>query len=74
MELPPVKEELGNVELVKITSIKEHPLNNEIYSSSRKQDDEELQDNIKLYGLLQPIIVDRKTNYIISGNRRFQMM
>lgn len=72
MELPPVKEELGNVELVKITSIKEHPLNNEIYSSSRKQDDEELQDNIKLYGLLQPIIVDRKTNYIISGNRRFQ--
>jgi|TARA_B110000263_G_scaffold250193_1_gene271457 hypothetical protein len=29
-------------------------------------------ETIKIYGLLQPIIVDKKTNYIISGNRRFQ--
>lgn len=29
-------------------------------------------DNIRIYGLLQPIIVDKNTNYIVSGNRRYK--
>ena len=66
-----IEEELSQIELVNISSIKEHPINREIYSSSRKSEDEELEENIKLYGLLQPIVVDEKTNFIISGNRRF---
>ena len=66
------QEKLDEVQWVDISKIKEHPSNKEIYSSGRKVEDEELEENIKLYGLLQPIIVDKKTNYIISGNRRFQ--
>jgi hypothetical protein len=66
------QEKLDEVQWVDISKIKEHPLNKEIYSSGRKGEDEELESNIKIYGLLQPIIVDKKTNYIISGNRRFQ--
>mgnify|MGYP000226911851 CR=1 FL=1 len=71
-QLQPKQEKLDEVQLVDISKIKEHPLNKEIYSSSRKKEDEQLEENIKLYGLLQPIIVDKKTNFIISGNRRFQ--
>ena len=72
IEYEPQPEKLDEVEWVDISKIKEHPINKEIYSSGRKSEDEELEENIKLYGLLQPIIVDKKTNFIISGNRRFQ--
>ena len=72
IEYEPPQEKLDEVQWVDISKIKEHPLNKEIYSSGRKGEDEELESNIKIYGLLQPIIVDKKTNYIISGNRRFQ--
>ena len=68
----PQPDKLDEIQLVDISKIREHPLNKEIYSSGRKGEDEELEENIKLYGLLQPIIVDNKTNFIISGNRRFQ--
>ena len=72
IEYEPQPDKLDEVEWVDISKIKEHPINKEIYSSGRKSEDEELEENIKLYGLLQPIIVDKKTNFIISGNRRFQ--
>jgi len=76
IEYTPQGEELNageeKVEMVDITSIQEHPINKEIYSSSRKSEDEELEENIRLYGLLQPLVVDKNTNYIVSGNRRFQ--
>lgn len=68
----PQADKSDEIQLVDISKIREHPLNKEIYSSGRKGEDEELEENIKLYGLLQPIIVDNKTNFIISGNRRFQ--
>ena len=68
----PQPDKLDDVQWIDISKIKEHPINKEIYSSGRKGEDEELEENIKLYGLLQPIIVDKKTNCIISGNRRFQ--
>ena len=66
------EDDVEKIEMISISKIKEHPSNKEIYSSGRKVEDEELESNIKIYGLLQPIIVDKKTNYIISGNRRFQ--
>ena len=50
------QEKLDEVQWVDISKIKEHPLNKEIYSSGRKGEDEELESNIKIYGLLQPII------------------
>lgn len=76
VEYTPQGEELKageeKVEMVDITTIQEHPINKEIYSSSRKIEDEELEENIRLYGLLQPLVIDKNTNYIVSGNRRFQ--
>jgi hypothetical protein len=63
---------IDKLELVDINSIKEHPKNSEIYSKSRNSEDDELMENIKLYGLLQPIVIDINTNYIISGNRRYK--
>ena len=46
------QEKLDEVQWVDISKIKEHPLNKEIYSSGRKGEDEELESNIKIYGLL----------------------
>jgi len=60
------------IEVVDINSIKEHPKNSEIYTQLREEEDVFLMDNIRIYGLLQPIIVDKNTNYIVSGNRRYK--
>jgi len=59
------------VELVDINLIQEHPDNKLIYSSNRNHEDVDLLENIKTYGLLEPLMVDKKTNYILSGNRRY---
>jgi ParB/RepB/Spo0J family partition protein len=53
---------------VDINSIRPHPKNIEIYGH---EDVKDLTENIKKYGLLQPLIVTDK-NIIISGHRRFQ--
>jgi hypothetical protein len=57
--------------LVEVSSLQPHPLNNKIYTSKRGKDDEDLRVSIKLNGLLEPIVVDRNTNQIISGHRRY---
>jgi len=63
---------LDKIEIINIDSIEEHPKNAEIYTKTRISDDDELMENINIYGLLQPIVVDNNTNYIISGNRRYK--
>ena len=52
---------------VKISSLKHHPKNKEIYNLSSI---EELMESISEVGLLQPLIIDQ--NQVISGNRRFE--
>ena len=53
---------------VTLSSLKHHPLNIHIYGLNDIQD---LSQNIKEVGLLQPLVVDQY-NQIISGNRRFE--
>jgi len=53
---------------VKVSSLKHHPKNKEIYTLSSI---EELMESISEVGLLQPLIVD-SNNQVISGNRRFE--
>jgi|GEM_PF-3401724 len=60
------------IEYVDINSIKQHPKNQDIYTKSRSVEDKSLLENIEIYGLLQPLVVDSTTNYIISGNRRYK--
>jgi DNA modification methylase len=53
---------------VKVSSLKHHPKNKEIYNLSSI---EELMESISEVGLLQPLIIDSR-NQVISGNRRFE--
>ena len=53
---------------VKVSSLKHHPKNKEIYTLSSI---EELMESISEVGLLQPLIIDSQSQ-IISGNRRFE--
>ena len=53
---------------VKISSLKHHPKNKEIYDLSSI---EELMESISEVGLLQPLIIDQHKQ-IVSGNRRFE--
>ena len=53
---------------VKVSSLKHHPKNKEIYTLSSI---EELKESISEVGLLQPLIIDSR-NQVISGNRRFE--
>ena len=53
---------------VKVSSLKHHPNNKEIYTLSSI---EELMESISEVGLLQPLIIDSR-NQVISGNRRFE--
>lgn len=71
IEYSPVKKNLGNVELVSISLLKEHPLNFNIYNRDRGIEDDELELSIKNVGVLNPIVVDKKSKQIISGHRRF---
>ena len=52
----------------KVSSLKHHPKNKEIYTLSSI---EELMESISEVGLLQPLIIDSQ-NQVISGNRRFE--
>ena len=53
---------------VKVSTLKHHPKNKEIYTLSSI---EELMESISEVGLLQPLIIDSQ-NQVISGNRRFE--
>ena len=53
---------------VKVSSLKHHPKNKEIYTLSSI---DELMESISEVGLLQPLIIDTR-NQVISGNRRFE--
>ena len=63
--------QIGEIVRVPISSIKENPINYEIYSSKHSKEDEDLESSIKLYGQLEPCIVNEKTNQLISGHRRY---
>ncbi len=53
---------------VNVSSLKHHPLNKSIYNLS---DINDLVENIKEVGLLQPLVIDQN-NQVISGNRRLE--
>ena len=53
---------------VKVSSLKHHPKNKEIYDLSSI---DELMESISDVGLLQPLTIDTR-NQVISGNRRFE--
>jgi len=53
---------------VKVSTLKHHPKNKEIYNLSSI---EQLMESISDVGLLQPLIIDNR-NQVISGNRRFE--
>ena len=52
----------------KVSSLKHHPKNKEIYNLSSI---EELMESISEVGLLQSLIIDSRKQ-VISGNRRFE--
>jgi hypothetical protein len=54
---------------VKVSQLKHHPLNERIYSLSGI---ESLMESIQQVGLLEPIVIDCKNNFVVSGNRRFE--
>ena len=58
------------IEIVNINSINVHPKRNK--TKSRSKEYLILLEKIKKFGLLEPIIVEKKTNYIVSGNMRYQ--
>ena len=53
---------------VKVSSLKHHPKNKEIYDLSSI---DELMESISEVGLLQPLTIDTR-NQVISGKRRFE--
>ena len=54
-----------------IKNLKPHPLNRLVYGTHNKLELENLTDNIKRLGLLEPILVTDK-NIILSGHRRLE--
>jgi len=58
------------IEIVNINSINLHPKGN--IDNLKSNEYLILLEKIKLFGLLEPIIVDKKTNNIVSGYRRYQ--
>ena len=57
-----------NLMRVKVSSLKHHPKNKEIYDLSSI---DELMESISEVGLLQPLTIDTR-NQVIRGNRRFE--
>ena len=53
---------------IKVSQLKHHPKNKEIYSLSSIED---LMESISELGLLQPLVIDQ-FNQVISGNRRLE--
>jgi len=57
------------IELVNIDSIEKHPKSNKSNSSSKEY--LTLLEKINKFGIIEPLIVQKKTNYIISGHMRY---
>lgn len=55
------------VEVVKISDIKPHPKNQSIYAD---EPDKDLIEDIEKRGVLEPLICEKDSGYIISGRRR----
>lgn len=68
------KEQIGEIVRVPIESIKENPINYEIYSSKHTIEDEELLQSIQLYGQLEACLVNSKNNQLLSGHRRINVL
>lgn len=58
------------IKIVNINSINLHPKGNICNSKSKEYIT--LLEKIKLFGLLEPIIVEEKTDYVVCGYRRYQ--
>ena len=58
------------IELININSINVHPKRN--IRNLKNQEYFALLEKIKTFGLLEPIFVDKKTSYIVSGHTRYQ--
>ena len=58
------------IETVNINSINVHPKRNK--SNTKSKEYLNLLEKIKVFGLLEPIIVQKKTNYIVSGHMRYR--
>ena len=58
-----------NVQVVKTSDIKPHPKNQSIYAD---EPDKELIEDIEKRGVLQPLICEKVSGYIISGRRRYK--
>ena len=63
--------QISEVVRVSIDLIKENPINYQIYSSNHSKEDEELKQSITLYGQLEPVLVNKENNQLISGHRRY---
>ena len=64
-------EQIGEVVRVSVDTIKENPINYQIYSSKHTKEDEDLESSIQIYGQLEPCLVNEKTKQLISGHRRY---
>lgn len=62
-----LKHQKENVQVVKTSDIKPHPKNQSIYAD---EPDKELIEDIEKRGVLQPLICEKESGYIISGRRR----
>ncbi len=58
------------IEIVNINSINVHPKRNKTNKKSKEY--LILLEKIKAFGLLEPIIVQKKTNYVVCGNMRYR--
>lgn len=66
--------QIGEIVRVLITDIVENPINYKIYSSKHTKEDEELEQSITLYGQLEPVLVNKENNQLISGHRRYKTL
>ena len=62
-------ESKDKIEIVNISSINPHPKSNKI--DLRSKEYLTLLEKVKVFGLLEPLIVQKKTNYIVSGYIRY---
>jgi ParB family chromosome partitioning protein len=78
-KVPPTSPEVNRIygqvrdeqlRLRRVEDLKPHPANQQIYGDA-EEPDPELVDNIRQHGVLQAILIVKKTNTIISGNRRW---
>lgn len=63
------------LEIVDIKAVKEHPNNKGLFKDIKDTSEsfwEQFKDSIQTYGILEPLIVNRQTGFIRSGNQRYK--